>query len=82
MISVGIGQTKAALEATPKIWDLASAWLVLSELGCPIKWLDLDPSKVVSGEDLASVSFPLLTANSITQLEELLPWGEALMQNA
>tara|TARA_Y100001968_G_C19440880_1_gene762454 strand:- start:427 stop:1239 length:813 start_codon:yes stop_codon:yes gene_type:complete len=82
MISVGIGQTKAALEATPKIWDLASAWLVLSELGCPIKWLALDPSKVFCGEDLASVSFPLLTANSIEQLEELLPWGDALMQDS
>ena len=44
MIVVAIGQTVAALEATPKIWDLASAWLILSELECSIKWLDLDPS--------------------------------------
>ena len=39
MVSVAMGQTVAALEATPKIWDLAAAWLVLDELGCPILWL-------------------------------------------
>jgi myo-inositol-1(or 4)-monophosphatase len=28
LVSVAMGQTMAALEATPKIWDLAAAWLV------------------------------------------------------
>jgi len=81
MIGVAIGQTIAALEATPKIWDLASAWLILSELECSIKWLDLDPSTLKAGQDLTSVSFPVLTASSTKELEKLLPWGEVLMNS-
>ncbi len=80
MTSVAIGQTIAALEATPKIWDLASAWLILSELNCPIKWLSLDPSKLQSGQDLSAVSFPVLTANCQEELDRLLPWGEKLLE--
>ena len=79
MSSVAIGQTIAALEATPKIWDLAAAWLVLSELSCPIKWLKQDPSFIKPGQDLTSQSFPLLAANSQEQLDKLLPWGEILI---
>ncbi len=81
MVGVALGQTVAALEATPKIWDIASAWLILSELSCPIVWLDTDPSRLSPGADLASVDFPLLTACSLDDLQFLLPWGEALMGN-
>ncbi len=79
MVSVAIGQTIAALEATPKIWDIASAWLILSELMCPIVWLDSDPSQLLPGQNLTSVDFPLLTASSSKELQSLLPWGKALM---
>ncbi len=79
MTSVALGQTVAALEATPKIWDLASAWLVLSELNCPIKWLGLHPSNLQPGRNLSSISFPLLAASSENELKRLLPWGEALI---
>ncbi len=81
MIGVAIGQTIAALEATPKIWDLASAWLILSELDCSIKWLDLDPSNLKAGQDLTTTSFPVLTASSVYELERLMPWGEILMSS-
>lgn len=79
LLSVGMGQTVAALEATPKIWDLAAAWLVLEELGCPIRWLDADPGQLVPGHGLAQASFPMLAAGSWSQLAQLLPWGEALL---
>ena len=79
LASVGIGQTVAALEATPKIWDLGSAWLILSELDCPIKWLDVNPSNIEPGQDLATVSFPVLAASSQEELRRLLPWGETLI---
>ena len=82
MTSVAIGQTKAALEATPKIWDLAAAWLVLSELACPIKWLTLDPSHIKAGEDLSSVDFPVLVATSQEELNKLLPWAKELTDNS
>tara|TARA_Y100001968_G_scaffold45718_1_gene35803 strand:- start:469 stop:1287 length:819 start_codon:yes stop_codon:yes gene_type:complete len=79
MTSVAIGQTIAALEATPKIWDIAAAWLILEELNCLITWLDTNPKDILSGTDLTSVNFPLLTASSEDQLKKMLPWAAALI---
>ena len=79
-VSVAMGQTIASLEATPKIWDLAAAWLVLDELGCPIRWLDTDPAHLSPGEDVAELGFPMLVAGSWAHLARFLPWGEALLQ--
>ena len=81
MTSVAIGQTIAALEATPKIWDIAAAWLILEELHCLIKWLETNPKDVISGTDLTSVNFPLLTASSDDQLNNMLPWAKALIED-
>jgi len=81
MTSVAIGQTVAALEATPKIWDIAAAWLILEELNCLINWLDTHPKDNVFGTDLTSVNFPLLTASSEDKLNKMLPWAEALIQD-
>ena len=78
--SVAMGQTVAALEATPKIWDLAAAWLVLDELGCPIRWLKADPAELSPGQDLSQTSFPMLAAGSWSALARFLPWGEALVR--
>lgn len=79
LVSVGMGQTVAALEATPKIWDLAAAWLVLEELGCAVRWLRADPAKEVEGEDLSARDYPVLAARDTETLERFLPWGEALV---
>ncbi|KGG16842.1 MULTISPECIES: inositol monophosphatase family protein [unclassified Prochlorococcus] len=79
MTSVATGQTFGALEATPKIWDIAAAWLILNELGCSIKWLDLNPENIERGKDLTSVDFPLIAANSKQNLDRLVPWGNILM---
>ena len=79
LVSVAMGQTIASLEATPKIWDLAAAWLVLDELGCPIRWLETDPSQLSPGEDVADRGFPVLAAGSWAYLARFLPWGEALL---
>ena len=81
LVSVAMGQTVAALEATPKIWDLAAAWLVLDELGCPIRWLDGDPAELLPGQDLSQTSFPMLAAGSWSDLARFLPWGETLLQH-
>ena len=79
LVSVAMGQTVAALEATPKIWDLAAAWLVLTELGCSMRWLRRSPEAMPAGADLAQVDFPLLAADQRATLERFLPWGEALV---
>ena len=81
MTSVAIGQTIAALEATPKIWDISAAWLILEELNCLIQWLDTHPQNIQPGTDLTSVNFPLLTASSEDQLNKMLPWAKALIED-
>ncbi len=80
LLSVAMGQTVAALEATPKIWDLAAAWLVLEQLSCPIRWLAAqEPAGLPSGQDLSQCGFPMLAASSQEHLERLIPWGDALL---
>jgi len=78
LMSVAMGQTVAALEATPKIWDLAAAWLVLTELGCPVRWLVRMPGEQEAGSDLGETDYPVLTARSEAELERFLPWAEVL----
>ena len=80
MSSVALGQTFGVLEATPKIWDLAAAWLILKELGCSIQWLNANPSNLKSGEDLSEVNFPLIAAISKYDLERLIPWGNIIIE--
>ena len=60
LTSVAMGQTFGAIESTPKIWDIAAAWLLLEELNCSIEWLETDPSNLVAGENLSEVNFPLI----------------------
>jgi myo-inositol-1(or 4)-monophosphatase len=79
LVSVAMGQTVSALEATPKIWDLAAAWLVLQELHCSLRWLVRDPVALQAGEDLAHADFPVLAARDDQTLATFLPWAEALV---
>ena len=78
LISVAMGQTFGAIESTPKIWDIAAAWLLLEELNCSIEWLDKDPLNLASGENLRDVNFPLIAGRSIEKIEILKPWGNLL----
>ncbi|MFM9089657.1 MAG: inositol monophosphatase family protein [Cyanobium sp.] len=78
LVSVATGQTVAALEATPKIWDVAAAWLVLQELSCPIRWLQGDPAQIQPGMDLTTVGFPTLAADCEATLQRFLPWAKCL----
>ena len=82
LVSVAMGQTVSALEATPKIWDLAAAWLVLEELGCPIRWLDRDPADLRPGQDLAQADFPVLAARDQPTMARFQPWADALVARA
>lgn len=78
LVSVAMGQTVAALEATPKIWDLAGAWLVLTELGCPVHWIGDSPEAIPAGTDLGAADFPVLAADRPETLDTFMPWAEAL----
>ena len=79
LTSVAMGQTFGAIESTPKIWDIAAAWLLLEELNCPIDWLETDPLNLVSGQDLSEVNFPLIAGRTIEQIKVLRPWGNLLL---
>ena len=78
LVSVAMGQTVAALEATPKIWDLAAAWLVLTELQCPLTWLNQAPEGIAAGTDLSQTDFPVLVADRPETLQDFMPWACAL----
>ena len=79
MTSVALGQTIGALEATPKIWDIAAAWLILSELDCLIEWLNINPREIKPGEELSDRNFPLIAASEKKDLNAIIPWGNILM---
>jgi len=79
LTSVAMGQTFGAIESTPKIWDIAAAWLLLEELNCYIEWLDTDPLNLISGQDLSDVNFPLIACRSTEKIELLKPWGNLLL---
>ncbi len=74
-----MGQTFGAIESTPKIWDIAAAWLLLEELNCSIEWLETNPLDLVSGQNLSNVNFPLIAGRSIQKIETLKPWGDLLL---
>ena len=80
LTSVAMGQTFGAIESTPKIWDIAAAWLLLEELNCSIEWLEKDPLNLISGEDLSDINFPLIACRSIEKFEILKPWGNLLLE--
>jgi len=62
---VARGPALLALEATPKIWDLAAAWLVIHEAGGTITTLDgSSPFPLLPASDYSRSSFPTLAAAS------------------
>ncbi len=80
LTSVAMGQTFGAIESTPKIWDIAAAWLLLDELNCSIEWLETDPLDLIPGQNLSDINFPLIACRSIEKIEILRPWGNLLLE--
>ena len=80
LTSVAMGQTFGAIESTPKIWDIAAAWLLLEELNCSIEWLETNPLNLVSGQNMNDVNFPLIACRSSEKVEILKPWGNLLLE--
>jgi len=80
LTSVAMGQTFGAIESTPKIWDIAAAWLLLEELNCSIEWLETNPLNLVSGQNMSDVNFPLIACRSIEKIDILRPWGNLLLE--
>jgi myo-inositol-1(or 4)-monophosphatase len=69
---VARGIAAIGFEATPKIWDIAAAWLIVKEAGGGIQTLDGNaPFPIRQGVDYLHQSFPTIAA--ITR--ERLVWG-------
>ena len=81
LTSVAMGQTFGAIESTPKIWDIAAAWLILEELDCKIDWLKTNPLNLKAGMDLEKVNFPLIAGRTQKNVDALKPWGNLLDDN-
>ena len=80
LISVAMGQTFGAIESTPKIWDIAAAWLLLEELNCSIEWLEMNPMHLTAEQDLKDTNFPLIAAWTKDKIKILKPWGDLLLE--
>ena len=81
LTSVAMGQTFGAIESTPKIWDIAAAWLLLEELNCHIEWLETNPLNLVAGQDLTNVNFPLIAGRTMDKINILRKWGNLLLDS-
>jgi len=61
-------------EATPKIWDIAAAWLVVEEAGGAIGVLEGPPPFPIKGErDYTAQVYPTIAAATMEQMD----WGKA-----
>ena len=80
LTSVAMGQTFGAIESTPKIWDIAAAWLLLEELDCSIEWLEMNPINLTAEQDLQETNFPLIAARTSEKMKVLKPWGNLLLE--
>lgn len=64
LASVALGSTLGALEATPKVWDIAAVWAIVNGAGAT--WFPLDGKDIFPlepGQDYVSTSYPTLVAS-------------------
>jgi myo-inositol-1(or 4)-monophosphatase len=73
-LTVGAGWMLGAVEATPKIWDLAAVWAILHAAGAT--WVALDshpPFPAQPGQNYGARSFPTLVLNKASLVTTIQP---------
>ncbi|MEO1427544.1 MAG: inositol monophosphatase family protein [Cyanobacteria bacterium J06633_8] len=73
-LTVATGAVLGAVEATPKVWDIAGAWVILQAAGgC---WISLksEPFPLIVGEDYGAKSLPTLAVSSSELIEVFQPF--------
>lgn len=74
LLTVAAGSAVGAVEATPKLWDIAAAWpLIQAAGGC---WVSLEAAPLfplIPGKDYGQVSYPTLV---VSQAEWVDPFRE------
>lgn len=81
-LTIAAGTALGGVEATPKIWDIAGAWVIVQAAGGA--WVPLDsqpifPLKV--GQDYSAKSFPTLVASSPELVPVFKPFLERQFSN-
>lgn len=71
LVTVALGSTLGAIEATPKIWDIAAVWAIVHGAGAI--WHPLDGSSIFPlqpGQDYVSISYPTLVVSRPELIED------------
>ncbi|NET00681.1 MAG: inositol monophosphatase [Sphaerospermopsis sp. SIO1G1] len=69
-LTVATGAVLGGVEATPKVWDIAGAWVILQAAGgC---WISLknQPFPLISGTDYSNIPFPTMVVSN-AQMESV-----------
>lgn len=78
-LTVAMGAVLGGLEATPKIWDIAGAWVIIKATGC--QWISLNQEELFPlkiGENYGQKSYPSLVIGQAFLAPIFLPLVEHL----
>lgn len=75
-LTVASGAVLAGIEATPKVWDFAAAWVIVQAAGGTWISLKSEPFPLLPGEDYSDRSFPTLVVSN----PELIPVFEPFVK--
>ncbi|GAB1545013.1 inositol monophosphatase family protein [Scytonema sp. NUACC21] len=77
-LTVAAGSTLGGVEATPKIWDFAAAWVIVKAAGGSWISLESEPFPLTKGEDYTTRSFPTL----VVSRQKLIPVFSPFVEKA
>ncbi|WP_413200509.1 inositol monophosphatase family protein [Nostoc piscinale] len=75
-LTVATGAVLGGIEATPKVWDLAGAWVIVQAAGGSWTSLKSEPFPLIAGEDYSDRSYPTL----VLSRAELTPVFEPFLK--
>ncbi|WP_315786970.1 inositol monophosphatase family protein [Fischerella sp. JS2] len=77
-LTVATGAVLGGVEATPKVWDLAAAWVIVQAAGG--SWISLksEPFPLIAGVDYSDRSFPTLVVSRPELASTFKPYLENL----
>ncbi|MEM9161574.1 MAG: inositol monophosphatase family protein [Cyanobacteria bacterium P01_F01_bin.4] len=80
LLTVAAGVSLGAVEATPKIWDIAAVWAITQAAGAA--WTPLDGQPVFPltvGEDYSQKAYPTLVTGRAALIPEFRPLVEVIL---
>ncbi|MBW4644629.1 MAG: inositol monophosphatase family protein [Goleter apudmare HA4340-LM2] len=77
-LTVATGATLGGVEATPKVWDLAGAWVIVQAAGGTWKSLKSEPFPLLPGADYGDHSFPTLVVSRPDLVPMFTPFLESI----